>query len=99
MTQTKMSENHWRKRLPPKEQRTNPPVEKIYGAMREPYPYPPEDNFNWRLPPAEVKEGWCGMVRRVTLKTNHRLEVVCHLDRGHDLPHEGLHRWYSGAVQ
>ena len=124
MTQSKMGQGHWKKRLPKDKQRTNQscknpycPVhlkvgrhlfgpsckelsqERKYGSMREPYPLPPEDNVTWRLPKEEVKIGRCGMTRLVTLKTNHRFEVVCQLMKGHKLPHEGIHRWYSGPKQ
>ncbi len=62
-------------------------------------PFPPEDNMTWRFPMVKIPKDKCGFRKRVILKSNHAFEIVCHLDQGHDLPHEGLHRWFSGMRQ
>ncbi len=73
--------------------------EMIPTTRVEDLPFPPEDNVTWRFPKEEVPKGTCGMEKNVRLASNHRFVIVCHLPQGHDLPHEGIHRWYSGARQ
>ncbi len=62
-------------------------------------PFPPEHNMTWRLAKEKPPKGTCGMVKRVRLASNHRFEITCRLPQGHDLPHEGIHQWYTGVYQ